>query len=198
MGLTVEHLQGRLARFEFEALFLADLGWESPIGRASGSPPGFSGIVNAIASQGQGTVVEVTQGDLTELSPPLFFSALDRLADTYADPLVIWQPGGEGSNPGQRSLWCWLGGEPTAPHWHTQVVIAGEASPAWARRLLRLHREGWTDRDRLYTALNPLGTPPSPDLIEGFQLSWQSLGQAMGEISSGEISSGQSAPTTPR
>ncbi|HIK44035.1 MAG TPA: hypothetical protein IGR64_04010 [Leptolyngbyaceae cyanobacterium M65_K2018_010] len=167
MGLTVQQIQQRLARFEFEPLFVEDLGWQR-------MPVQAEGPALWQAHRG-GAVIRV-------LGP-------DRWADGSFQSLC--QLGLRGEEPGRdwlliglsadatRSLWCWSGETTESPIWHRRVVIRGQGDRAWAQRLMGLHYEGWAGTLPLARLLNRQVSPLTAAGYEGFQASWQTLSESL-------------------
>jgi hypothetical protein len=179
MGLTVHQIQARLAQFQFEALFLDDLGWRRP--QSEALLTGLPGMGRVLAIRGNATAIAITGGQATGFTLEARHAALDHLAQTYPDPLVIWQDAAA-----QRSLWCWRGNpvDVQPAHWRSHSVVVGYGSPAWAGQLRRLQGEGGGDRP-LYQALNSLEVTPTPDQGQGFSHSWRSLTTALEAIPQG-------------
>jgi hypothetical protein len=175
MGLTVQHIQQRLARFEFEALFLEDLGW-SNLGAAALSPWPQSGF--RLAHQGLATVGVIPGLAELGLSSPVLSRGLAEIAALEGDPLVIVTTANAA-----RSLWCWQTGRPEAPTWRTRVLIRGQSDRDWANRLLRIHRDRWSAPHRLGDALTTADRPLTAERFQGFQRSWQTLTEALAALS---------------
>ncbi|MBE9140974.1 hypothetical protein IQ254_27875 [Nodosilinea sp. LEGE 07088] len=176
MGLTVAKVQTRLARFEFEALFVDDLGWLAgppTEGDWPGDEAQRSWVVAHSPTAGKPALVVEMEGQEWRDRPlPEVFQQLRSLAQRLENGLVIWRDGANQS-PGQRSLWCWANGESDHADWGSQVVVHGEVSQGWATRLLSLHRDRLLTRATLYPL--PAKVTPDPVLVEGFHRSWQAL-----------------------
>ncbi|MEO1068560.1 MAG: DNA methyltransferase, partial [Cyanobacteria bacterium J06638_6] len=176
MGLTVAQVQTRLARFEFEALFVNDLGWLAgppTEGDWPGDKVQRSWVMAHSPTAGKPALVVETEGPEWRDRPlPEVFEQLRSLAQRLENGLVIWRDGANQS-PGQRSLWCWANGESDHSDRGSQVVVHGEVSQGWATRLLSLHRDRLLARATLYPL--PAEVTPDPALAEGFNRSWQAL-----------------------
>ncbi len=184
MGLTVQQIQTRLAQGQFEALFREDLGWAAPVapGLSPELPPDLTGSVRVLASRGPAAVVLLTGAAAKAFlrsappgHPSTGYALVEAFTPAYPDPLVIWQDAA-----GQRSLWCWRGSVASQAHWRTHSGVVGVGSLPWATKLLRLR--GDRPITPLYKALNTLELPPTPDQVQGFLHSWQSLVQALEAI----------------
>ncbi|NMF82966.1 hypothetical protein [Nodosilinea sp. P-1105] len=181
MGLTVQQIQTRLARGQFEALFRDDLGWAAP--EAPDLPPDLPGSVRVLARRETAAVILVTGATAAgefpwsaPSGPPSTGPALvEAFTPAYPDPLVIWQDAA-----GQRCLWYWRGSVASQAHWRTHSGIVGVGSLPWATKLLRLQAD--RPATPLYKALNTLEVTPTPAQVQEFLSSWQSLGQALGAI----------------
>jgi len=182
MALTPAHLQTRLARFEFEALFCQDLGWamgqpHRPGAEAMGEFSALQSSWLAELSHAQGVIVVMGSRPPVTMASD-FHGWLDQFIQIYPDPLVVWvEP------TGQRSLWCWLGGSTDQPYWRSRCMLKGQGDRDWATRLLTLQAGGPDPPLRLGDRLNPVS--PDSDLLSGFQHSWQTLIEALGAVPQG-------------
>jgi hypothetical protein len=181
MGLTRQHLQTRLTRFEFEALVLQDLGWKKvDAAKLQGvitevSPP-LTWRLLAEAYESRGCLI-VTGSLRGATQPQTFYRWLDQFIPLYSDPLVVWV-----DPDGQRSLWCWLGGNAEQPYWRTRCIVKEQGDQDWAARLLALKGDQLPPGVRLADYLSPFTTVSAPELMAGFQHSWETLVQALKAI----------------
>lgn len=149
MGLSVEQIQQRLERFEFQTLWYQDLGWPLT------SDPGSA--VQVIETWPVGAI---TWSTLVADLPP-------------ADLTIAC------SQDGQRALWRWPATQATPIPWRWRVSIKGLADPVWARRLSRLARPNQPPLDHVGAYLTTSAYPPDLAQIQGFHSSWQALTLAL-------------------
>jgi hypothetical protein len=185
MAVLENALQIRLARFEFEALFCQDLGWQpgDPKALASG-PEAYLDLdfleILMTATSGHGHGVILLKGSLPQVADPkAFYPWLGRFSKIYSDLLLIWI-----DPPGQRSLWCWCCGSEDRPYWRTAVVVRGQGHGGLAARLSFLHIEALCPDGSMGDWLTPGAAEARaevdhPELKTGFRQSWQALTQAL-------------------
>ncbi len=175
MGLTAEQIAARLAHFEFEALFLADLDW------VPGPAEGMAGIERAEilahcpTAADPAVVIRVRTADGTSRPGAKGMAELREVARSHPNSLVLW-------HNDQRSLWLWADGLAERPRWHTQIGIYGEAPYRFAGQLMALQSAHLASLSAspLLSATESL--PPTPALLEGFHQSWQTLTAALTAI----------------
>lgn len=156
MGLSIEQIQQRLARFEFQALFHEDMDWP----RSHSSLPAAGPTVQVIKAWPVGTVAWQT-----------------LMVDLPAADLTI-----ACSQDGQRAFWRWPATQATPTPWRWRVSIKGLTDPIWARRLSRLALTNWEQIGKLAPYLNTSEHPPTPAQIQGFHSSWQALTLALAPL----------------
>ncbi|MGB5974730.1 MAG: hypothetical protein WBG38_15500, partial [Nodosilinea sp.] len=177
MGLVVERVQARLARFEFEPLFVSELGW------VPGPPTGQLWPVDVLQNcrilahcptAGEPAVVAAAQGSgWDSLSFPDQMHRLRQIAQSLGHAIAIWR-----SSTGDRSLWvCSDADAETCPILSdlsgcAQAVIRGEAPQSWALLLAELAQP-----------FPPPALPESDTLTRGFYQSWQTLTEALKAVS---------------
>ncbi len=174
MGQLVERIQQRLARFEFEALFCTELGWDKPPVESNPRPPHQP---LCLANQEWASVwlrsAWIPEQSLVELLPPLEAAP----GEVSSNRLMIATTADD-----NRSLWCWPTGAADGLVWRTRVVIRNQSDRAWAGQLARLHHKHWPPAQPLATALNGLDIPLRAGHVNGFQQSWQALSQALSPL----------------
>ena len=196
MGLTVDHVQTRLARFEFEALFVVELGW------LPGPPPdltlpGESGagaqvLAHCPTAAAPAVVVEMTGAGWNNRPFDQLWSQLQAIAQSLGNGLVVWRNAQD-----ERSLWAWSAGPPDRPYSGAQVVVRGEACRSWAQRLGQLHPDHLATLSTLYPWLNTVERVPAPGLVQGFDQSWQALSDALGMLPGSDRQPWQADPRQP-
>jgi hypothetical protein len=171
MGRLVERIQQRLARFEFEALFREDLGWNRSFVNIDPQVPHY---VKCIAQQGL-TSVWLSTAWPPETPLTTAIQSLEKpLNEVGSDRLLIIT-----TADATRSLWCWPTGAADALVWRSRVIVWGQEDRAWATHLARLHCQYWNPEQRLATTLNRLDIPLMAERFVGFQQSWQALTEAL-------------------
>ncbi|MFZ4639396.1 MAG: hypothetical protein ACOYMP_03190 [Nodosilinea sp.] len=153
MGLSVDQIQQRLARFEFQALFPAAMDC-SRLDFPAGAP--------------RLTVQIIEDWPVGSMA----WSAL--IPSLPATDVAIAL-----SRDGHRTLWRWSATQTASPPWRWRVGVRGLEDRAWALRLSRLQDSSYGQLPGLGSPLNAADRPPTPAQIQGFQTSWQALTLAL-------------------
>jgi len=182
MAVSWNSLQLRLVRFEFEALFCRDLGWQQ-VDRKSleclDLTQDPSALVPILAARsGYGHSMVVVQGMVqSSTEPKKFHQWLEQFTQFADDPLIIWL-----DPRGQRSLWGWSGSPGKRPYWRTMCLVKGQVNQPLTRRLSALHKDVLSPDITLGQQLTPLAVPPNALSAEAraeFLQSWLDLNQAL-------------------
>jgi hypothetical protein len=185
MAVPWNFLQLRLARFEFEALFVQDLGWHQVDLKnlkcldLTQGPSALVPVLAATSGYGHGVVV-VKGMTQSATEPSAFHQWLEQFTRFADDPLIIWI-----DSHGQRSLWSWAGSTGKQSYWRTVFLVRGQVNRPLAQRLGLLHRDVLSQDITLGQQLTPLAVPPkalSAEFRAQFLQSWLDLKQALTAI----------------
>lgn len=171
---TLEQVQARLERFEFDALFVETLGWAAASQGAQVALPGaeaFSGLgCRVMAHTATQTALEVIVPDVWRLTRALRQQIFAAVAQQVPGPLLIFV------HLGTRSLWLWSETAGQASCLCSQVYIKAQPGQSWAKRLVGLCQPGRDGSGELVLA-------PDGPAEQALRASLESLAEGIGGIS---------------